>query len=373
MATTNFASLTDEQKTVWSRELWENAQDRAFISKFVGTGSDAIIQRVTDLTRTEKGEKVIMHLLADLVSDGISGDDDREGTEEAMQSYTDTITIDLISNGVREKGKLAAQKTVVSFRENARDRLSYWLANRIDQLAFLTLSGISYDKNLDGSDRTSTTFSELAFAADVSAPTANRHFRVTNSSGVSSGYTGIVAGDTSLVADTDVLSYSAIVDITTLAKTNHIKPVIEGGKEYYVAYVRPEALAQLKKDPDYQRAVVTGLERSSSNPFFTGGTVTVDGLVIHEYHMVYNTKGAAAGNKWGAGGNVDGSRMLICGSQALGFADLSEPEWSEKYFNYDSSPGVNIDKMFGFLKPKFKNIYTDTVEDFGLFVIDHAV
>lgn len=371
MALTNFAKLTPEQKIVWSRDVWKEARDMSFMTKFTG-GENSVIQRITELTRTEKGELVLMHLLADLVDDGIIGDNEREGNEEEMMTYTDQITIDLISHGVRQKGKLADQKTVVSFREHARDRLAYWLANRMDQLAFLTLSGIDYSKNLDGSTRTSGAFSSLAFASDVSAPTANRHYRVT--ADASSVYTGLAAGNTASVDATDILSYKAIVDITTLAKTNYLKPLMAGGKEYYVAFIRPEALAQLKKDADFQRAVVTGLPRSKDNPFFSGGTVTVDGLVLHEHRLVYNTKGATSGvDKWGSGSNVDGSRMLVCGSQALGLADLGSPEWSEKWFNYDSSPGINVDKMFGLLKPKYHSIYSGTVEDFGVMAIDHAI
>lgn len=370
MALTNFAALTPEQKLVWARDVWKETRDRLFINKFLGTGENNIIQRITELTKTERGEQVIMHLLADLVGDGIVGDNEREGNEEEMMTYTDTITIDLISHGVRQKGKLAEQKTVVKFREHARERLSYWLANRIDQLAFLTLSGIGYEFNNDGSARAESAFSTLSFAADVSAPTANRHYRVSAPSGT---YAGLLVGDVASMTADDVLSYQAIVDITTLAKTNYVKPLMASGKEYFVAFIRPEGLAQLKKDPDYQRAVITGLERSEKNPFFSGGTVTVDGLILHEHRLVFNTKGAAPGDKWGATGTVDGSRMLVCGSQALGMADLGAPEWAEKWFNYDSSPGINVDKMFGLLKPKYYSIYSKSVEDFGVMVIDHAI
>lgn len=165
-----------------------------------------------------------------------------------------------------------------------------------------------------------------------------------------------------------------MVDINTYAKTNYIKPLVSGGKEYFVVFIRPEGLAQLKKDADYQRAIITGQDRGKDNPFFTGGVVTVDGLVLHEHRLVYNTKGATSGvDKWGAGSAIDGSRMLVCGAQALGFADLGAPEWSEKYFEYDSSPGINIDKMFGFLKPKFYSIYNKSVEDFGVLAVDHAI
>lgn len=267
-----------------------------------------------------------MHLLADLVEDGVTGDNERENNEEEMKTYNDTITIDLISHGVRQKGKLAEQKTVVTFRENAKERLAYWLANRMDQLAFLTLSGVSYAYNNDGSARSSGAFASLAFAADVSAPTSKRLLR-TDFDGTN--YTLIEQSTSSNanLTSADVLTYKGIVDAVVYAKTHYIKPLNMGGKEYYVAFVRPEALAQLKKDADYQRAIVTGADRGKDNPFFTGGVLTVDGVIFHEHRLVFNTKGAASGAKWGSGGTVDGARMLLCGSQALGFADLGAPEW----------------------------------------------
>lgn len=371
MALTNFAALTADQKLVWSRDVWQDARDQAFISKFLGTSDSSIIQRITELTKTEKGEQVIMFLLADLVDDGVVGDDEREGLEEEMKSYDDKITIDLISHGVRQKGKLAEQKTVIKFRENARDRLSYWLANRMDQLAFLTMSGIGYGYNNDGSVRSSGAFNTLAFAGDVTAPSANRHRQWNGTT------SKLIDSDTPNLTAADTLTYKSIVDMCVYAKTHYIKPLMEGGKEYYIAFVRPEALAQLKKDPDYQRAVTTGEQRGSKNPWFTGGIVTIDGIVFHEHRLVYNTLGAVGADRWGlttdAGNGIPGSRMLICGPQALGMADLGSPEWSEKWFNYDSSPGVNIDKMFGYLKPKFYSIYDKSVEDFGVLAIDHAI
>lgn len=371
MALTNFAALTNEQKMVWSRDVWKDARDQSFFTKFVGTGTTNVVQRITELTRTEKGEQVIMHLLADLTDDGIVGDNEREGNEEEMMSYSDIITIDLISHGVRQKGKLAEQKTVISFREHARDRLSYWLSNRMDQLMFLTMSGIDYSRNNDGSLRDSGAFASLAFAGDVTAPTANRHVNIT---GDGTKYTGLAAGDTATIDANALLTYEAIVDLGVYAKTKYVKPLMAGGKEYYVLFVRPEALAQLKKDPDFQRAIITGQNRGDKNPFFTGGTVTVDGMVIHEHRLTYNTKGATSGtDKWGASNDVDGSRMLLCGTQAMGMADLGSPEWAEKWFNYNSSPGINVDKMFGLLKPKFHTNYGGTVEDFGVIAVNHAI
>ena len=60
MALTNFAALTADQKLVWSRDVWKEAREMAFISKFLGSSDKSIIQRITELTKTEKGEQVVL-------------------------------------------------------------------------------------------------------------------------------------------------------------------------------------------------------------------------------------------------------------------------------------------------------------------------
>jgi N4-gp56 family major capsid protein len=364
MSQTNFAALTPQQKLVWSRDVWTAARDMMFIKKFTGTSENSLIQRITELTKTEKGEQVIMHLVADLVEDGVIGDNEREGNEEAMQSFFQIIDIDLITHSVRNKGKLAEQKTVIKFRETARDRLAYWLANRVDQLAFLTMSGISYGMHNDGRARVGSPFPNLAFASSVSAPTSKRGLMWRNGE--------LDLSNTASLTGTDVLTYKAVVDVCAYAKEHYIRPLMSGGKEYMVCFLRPGSYAQLKKDPDFQRAVTTAMPRSADNPWFTGGVVTIDGLVFHEHRLVYTNRGAADTQRWGVDGNLNGTRTLICGAQAMGMADLGAPEWNEKEFQYGSQQGINIDKMFGLLKPKFYSIYDRSVEDFGCITLDHA-
>lgn len=361
---TNFAALTPKQKIVWSRDVWSAARDMMFVKNFVGTGDNSVIQRITELTKTEKGEKVLMHLVADLVDDGVIGDNEREGNEEAMQSYSQEITIDLLTHSVRNKGKMADQKTVINFRRQGKDKLAFWLANRCDQLAFLTMAGISYGFKNNGAPRVNSPFPNLAFAADVSAPTSKRALMFDG--------TSLQVSATGSITTAYVPKYTMIVDLIAYAKENYVKPLMSGGKAYYVLFVHPQTLAALKKDPDYQRAVVAVATKAGlDSPWFTGATVTVDGAVIHEHNLTYNTKGAASGSKWGSGGLVNGTRSMLCGAQALGMADLGAPEWTEKMFQYDSQQGINIDKMMGLLKPKFFSIYNNSVEDFGIVTCDH--
>jgi N4-gp56 family major capsid protein len=358
---TNFAGLTTKQKLVWSRDVWEAARDKMFIKKFIGSGESAMIQRITDLTKTEKGEQCIMFLVADLVGDGVVGDNEREGMEEDMQSYEQIITIDLISHGVKNKGKMAEQKTVIKFREHGKDKLSYWLANRLDQLAFLTLSGIGYDKMNNGATRASTAFNTLAFASQVSAPSSKRSLMWDGTTLATSATGSITTGY--------LPNYKMITSLVAYAKDHYLKPLMSGGKEYYVLLVKPGTLAVLKNDNDYKNAVVQGAVRGEQNPWFTGATVTIDGVVIHEHNMVYSTTGTAT--KWGAGNAIQGTRSLLCGAQALGMADIGSPEWDEKTFQYGSQTGINVDKMFGFLKPKFYSIYDSSDQDFGVIAVDH--
>lgn len=362
MALTNFGNLTDEQKTVWSRDLWKQARNMSFVNRFLGKGPNSLIQHVTELKKTEKGARAVITLLADLQGDGVAGDRTLEGNEEAMQTFDQVIRIDQLRHANRHEGRMADQKSVVEFRSNSRDVLAYWLADRIDQMAFLTLSGVAYSKKNDGTDRTGSDLPYLEFAADVAAPTANRRLRWdgTNKALISNAATGSIAA-------TDTPMWEMFVQLKAYAKTRYIRGVNEaGGEETYHAFLSPQAMAKLKQDLTYMQNLRHAQERDKSNPLFTGSTVKIDGIYLHEFRHVYNTYGAASGSKWGAGGAIDGCQVLFCGAQALGMADIGSPEWVEKGFDYDNQQGISVGKILGFLKPKFGNIYEGgSTEDFG--------
>jgi N4-gp56 family major capsid protein len=363
MALTNFAALTENQKTVWAMDTWRMARNFSFIDKFLGTGPDALIQHITELKKTEKGARAVITLVADLEGDGVVGDRTLEGNEEAMKSYDQVIRIDQIRHANRHEGRLAEQKSVVDFRSNSRDVLAYWLADRMDQLAFLTLSGINYTLRNNGAPRIGSDFPYLEFAADVTAPTAMRRVRWDNTAKQI-----VVGGTTTAVTATDTPAWELFVQLKALAKEQYIRPLRAGaGKEYYVAFLTPQAMAKLKLDPTFMQNLRHAEARGDNNPLFTGDPVVIDGIVFHEHRHVFNTSGATSGNKWGATGNVDGCQILFCGAQALAMADIGPPTWVEKGFDYDNSQGISVSKIMGFLKPKFNSIYaSNTVQDFGV-------
>ncbi|MBD1554774.1 N4-gp56 family major capsid protein [Pseudomonas typographi] len=365
MALTNFAALQPHQKLYWSKKTWTAARDDMFLNRFLGDGTSAVIQHITELTQDDKGTRVIMNLVGDLAGDGVTGDNWREGNEEALEASYEEIQVDLISNAVRDKGKLSRQQSVINFRRVARDRLVVWMSDRVDQLAILTLSGVAYKFNTDGSTRSGSAFPDLAFAADVSAPSSKRYLTWDGSN--------LVAGSTATVTTDSVPKYKMIVDAIAYAKSHKIRPVTSGGKEYFVLLVQPGTLAALKMDPLWQNGLTNAGVRGDNNPWFTGATITVDGAIIHESNKVYTTLGAAAGSKWGADGNINGTRTLLLGAQALGFADIDQggAGWVEKLFNYDTQMGVSLDRFIGFKKPRFYSATDKSVQDFGVLAIDH--
>lgn len=363
---TNFARLTTYEKTIWSMDTWHQARNYSFINKFLSSGPNSIIQHVTELKKTEKGAKAVMTLIADLVEDGVAGDRTLEGNEEAMLSYDKVIRIDQLRHAVRHEGRMANQKSVVEFRGNARSALSYWLAERLDQMAFLTMAGISYTKRTNGATRVGSDLPFLEFAADVTAPSANRRLRWDNANS-----TLVPGAATTDVLAADKVSWKAIVALKAYAKDHYIRGVKEeGGEETFHLFLTPQAMASLKFDPDYLANLRSAGERGKGNSLFTGSATKVDGIYIHEFRHVPNTAGLASGSKFGASGTVNGVHALFCGAQALGMADLGTPYWDEEGFDYQNQQGISLGKMMGFVKPTFTSIYenTSTPEDFGLLV-----
>lgn len=363
MSLTNFANLTTEQKTVWSMDLWRQARNMSFVNKFMGKGPNSLIQHITELKKSEKGARAVITLLADLTGDGVAGDRTLEGNEEAMQTFDQVIRIDQLRHANRHEGKMADQKSIVEFRGNSRDVLAYWMADRIDQLAFLTLGGVSYTKATNGATRVGSDLPFLEFAADVAAPSSNRRYRWDNTA-----KSLVAAGASSAVTATDTPAWELFVQLKAAAKQKYVRGIMADGEETYHAFLTPGAMAKLKLDPTYLLNLRHAQPRGDGNNLFSGSTVKIDGIYLHEFRHVPNTLGASSGSKYGGSGTVEGSQIIFCGAQALGMADIGAPDWVEKGFDFENQQAIAVGKILGFLKPRFASIYeSHSVEDFGVF------
>lgn len=361
MATTDFGALQAAQKKLWAAETWKAGRDESFFfaNGFIG-GSNAVIQKVTELTETERGLECVMQLVQDLSGDGVVGDNELEGNEEALINDAQTIRIDQLRHGTKSKGAMAEQATVIRFREQSKDKLGFWLADKIDELMFLTLSGRAYTLTTTGATRTNSQLPSLRFAADVAAASSNRIL-----------YGGSATSEGSITSS-DKMSWDTLVRANTLAAEKRLRPIRSGGRNYFCVVVHPRQRRDLMLDTTYQTILRSAEKNGDKNPLFTGAVANVDGLVIHVHPKVFNTSGTAT--KWGAGNAVDGAQAMMLGAQAGGLAQIGGMFWREsEQTDYQNRPGIGVGRKLGMLKPQFKSVFdSNTRQDFGTIAIKTA-
>lgn len=380
---TDFTKQSLQARLAWARSIWEVARTRSFAMRFMGTGPNSVIQRITELTQVKGASKAVLQLVADLENDGIAGDNILEGREEALRAFEQIVQYDMLRTATRNKGLLADKRSTIDFRNQSKDKLGYFFANRIDQLIFLTLAGIDYLKNPDGSTRPAaggtaliagdhdheqkdrSAFLDLDFRNDVVAPSAGRHLQVSGSD--------ITTSSPATITASDKLNYKSLVRAKAYAKETGIRGIRVGNDEIYHVVVTPQGMADLRLDPEFLDNIRNAGVRGKSNELFAGATsVVVDGMVVHEFRLVPTNRKDTTG--WGAADDVTVQHCLILGAQAAGFADFGAPQWTEKTFDYGNNHGIATNKIFGMLKPQFENDWLGgSKEDYGVLRLDAAM
>lgn len=357
-------------KYAWGHKAYDEFIEQFFFTGMLGNGENAIIEHITELTKNSKGEVgAWLHLILDIHGGGVVGDNTLINRERNLEASWIKAEFDQLRNGMVTKGRLSEQKSVIQARKEFRKKMARWYAEVMEDQAILTASGISYAFNVDGSPRVTPdgqdVWTDLAYANDVTAPTGNRHVRVDATDVLD-------LGDTTQTLAADIPTYAVIPELEALASTSRLTPLRIGGEEYFLWLIHKNSMAALWRDADFRSVVVDGSVRGPNNPIFKGTKITMNNLIIKSYNRVYNTKGAADTNKWGSGGHVDGTRSLLMGAQALAMVDLGPLNWEEEDRDYKNRWGLAVDKMAGWLKPSFKNSYTNTVEDL-LIAVDMAI
>ena len=368
MALTDFGALTDLQKKVWSLQVSKQGRDDNFwmSNGFMGSSTDDTskpIQKITELTKTERGTEAVMPLVGD-IGGGVANDNQLEGNEQPILADAQTIRIDQWRNGCRSKGRMSEQATVLRFRVQSKDVLAFWLADSIDEMLFLTAAGRAFTVNTDGSTRTGSQMPSLSFAADVVAASTNRLI-----------HAGSAASEATITA-ADTMTWDLVTQAKAFAKRKRIRPVRMGGKSYYILVLSTEQCRDLEKTSDYKTLQAQAMPRGLDNPLFSNAKKIINEVVIYDHQKVYNTLGLSSGSKWGAASTIDGAQALLLGAQALGYASLDDgtPGMTESALtDHGNRPALGIYRIIGMLKPQFKSKYdANAREDYGIVSIKTA-
>ena len=327
----NSQTIANLRKTLWRKQLFADVQDELYMTRFIGSSEKDMIQEFEDFKK-DKGSSITFGLGMKLSGDGITGDSELEGNEEAMTDYDESVAIDQLRHAVRLTGRMDEKKSAYEMRMSAKSRLATWWAERIDHEILDKLCG-----------KTSSTF-----ANTPTAPAATRNVWANNA-----------GADASLTAD-EVFDTKVLTAAKQMAKlaSPKVAPLRIGGKEMYVAILHPYQYSDLKKDPVYKQEVREAGVRGNENPIFTGAIGVYDGIIIHEHEYIYAWGGGAA--------NIPICRAILCGQQAGVIAYGKDVEWVEKEFDYGNKWGISCGAIFGVIKPMFNSL------DYGVITMTTA-
>lgn len=316
----------------WAPDLMKVALKKTSFGQFMGRGSNALCQVKTELNKGA-GDRIRFGLRYQLEGDGVEGDDTLEGKEEALVTYSDNVFINQLRHAVRSEGKMSEQRVPFSVREEARDGLSDWFADRMDTAFFNQLAGMSgvTDGKLTGHN----------------TPTAPDTEHWVYSSAVNSTEATLDASDTITLTDID--------NLVELAETLTvpIRPIDIGrGEKKYVMFLHPYQVTDLRTNTDtgqwldIQKSAMQG-GQISNNPIFTGALGEYNGVVLHR-----NTRVPSA--------VANTRRALLCGAQAMAmaFGRESNPQtftWVEELFDYKNQLGVSGGTQWGLKKCTFNS------------------
>ena len=128
----NSQSISALRVQLWRKQLFADVRDSLYMQRFIGGASTNMIQELSDL-KAQPGYKITFGLGMKLSGSGVTGDGEQEGNEEKMQDYSESVDIDQLRNAVRLTGKMDEQKNAYKMRTSAKERLTDWWAERIDQ------------------------------------------------------------------------------------------------------------------------------------------------------------------------------------------------------------------------------------------------
>lgn len=360
----NSISIDALRQELWAKELLEDViKDVQNVMKFMGTDDNNVVKVNKDL-QSQAGDTETFGLIARLSGSGVTGDDELEGNEESMLSYSQSVAIDQIRNAVRLRGKLDAQKTVYDQIKSSREVLRIWMKEFIARQIFLKLAGVTNTALLDtngvASSVRATWSNTPAFIAD--ADTA---------AGVGNRYICAETTGAANLATADILTLDLVTNAATKAKLANpkIQPLTGDGEDFYVMYVHPLSARDLRKSSDWKTAQENGKARSDSNPVFRGALGYWSNVLLLENEFVpwldistaagNSFRGAATGTDYGA----DCAANILCGRQAVLLAQASNMDaLVVEQFDYKNKDGVACNWMGGIQKTLFNSVEFGTIQ-----------
>ena len=113
MAKTQYATSDGEVRKAWDERLFRDSVKEAYFSRFMGEGPNSAVQVKTELEK-KQGDRITFTIRMRLSGAGKTSGQQLEGFEEALTTYTSTLTLEEYCHAVRDKGPLDRQRAAFS-------------------------------------------------------------------------------------------------------------------------------------------------------------------------------------------------------------------------------------------------------------------
>lgn len=328
-----------------------------FTRKFEGRGENNIIEQKMEVA-SDAGDRVSFDLSVQLRQRPTFGDNRVKGKEENLRFYSDEVVIDQMRHPVSAGGRMTRKRTDHDLRTIAKDRLSDYWKQYLDEMKFIYLSGA---RGINAEFIEDTSYSGFATNA-LQAPDTNHQMF------------GGAATSKATITTADVMSRAMIERASVQAKmmraidpeaANMVPVDIDGG-EHFVTVMSTFQEHSMRTTGtanewlDIQKALATAEGRNS--PILKGSLGMINNVVLHAH------ENAIRFNDYGAGANLPAARALFMGRQA-GVVAYGTPGgmrfmWKEEMEDYDNEPTVVAGLIMGFKKTRFNG------RDFSVIAID---
>jgi len=346
MASTTYGVNDSLAVKLWARELAHEAVKATEIYPLLGDSANSIIQQKTE-TQKGPGDRITIGLRMQLTGDGFTENEVGEGNGEALTTYADNLLINELGHivGIRSQNTIDAQRVAFDIREEAKDGLVDWWARRISVSFFNQVCGNT--------------------ATGAGAPSSSKYTGLNAAIAPSSGRILRVAGasndQTVNGSSTSTFTLSLLDSAVEVARTGGsaglplIRPVRVEGGDYFVCYLHPTQVTQLRTNTstgqwlDIQKSAMQGGD-VSNNPLFSGALGVYNQVVIRMSEQipygVHSTTGAAQTNT---------RRAVFLGAQAAAMAfgqDNGENKyrWNEELYDHKRRFEVSAWSIFGLKK-----------------------
>lgn len=333
-------SPTQVQEQVFSHY----AERDNWYSRFIGTGPESIIQKLTDLEKNP-GDTVKVTLFAKLNGPGKDGDAVLETNEEAPVAYQDTLVIDQKRHADRVAGKMTNQRSAVKIYTEASMLLGMWGRDWMSELISVYYAGRR-------GTRTGLILptSFTSFAGNALQTSDAAHTLWAGAAGTEAGMT---AGDTFSTALIDLMDRQINLLINSGTPMKFPK---RNGEEIRPLKITPEQWYDLQRDPAWVAAQQSAGERGAKNNLFTGAKGTWKGydIFVDPAGVLFTTSGSIT---------AASAQVLGCQSGLLAFggvegaSEAGGGKWLavKDTFDYGNQTGFAIVTICGFKKARINS------------------